>query len=234
MTEPIASPVQGPDGLHRIGARIVCGARNRRGGHCTRPPAKGRTRCKLHGGASLCGPASPAFKHGRHSRYLPPRLLESYQASVDDPNLIVLRDDLALVETRMGDLLKHLDVDGFRAQWLRARHAFDAFHQANVRGDGPAMKASLAELSAALTSGLADHVKWDQVLELVEQKRRLSETEQRRLERAHNVMTNERAMVLLARIVDVIRRHVTEPVALSAIAAEIQTLAAYRPEALPR
>lgn len=40
-----------------------CGARTPRG-PCQRYPAKGRTRCRLHGGASLRGPAHPRFVDG--------------------------------------------------------------------------------------------------------------------------------------------------------------------------
>lgn len=72
--------------LERIRAFVaqpVCGARTRarctRHGaklcpkcppaRCRRPPTPGRTRCRLHGGATPRGKASPHFRHGRDSRY---------------------------------------------------------------------------------------------------------------------------------------------------------------------
>jgi len=42
----------------------ICGAKTRRGTPCQSPPAKGKKRCRLHGGASLAGIESPSFKHG--------------------------------------------------------------------------------------------------------------------------------------------------------------------------
>lgn len=54
-----------------------CGAKLRKKDRTCRHPAgwgtdhPGVGRCRLHGGASLCGPANPAFKHGLRSRYLP-------------------------------------------------------------------------------------------------------------------------------------------------------------------
>lgn len=47
-----------------------CGARTRAGAPCRRRPAKGRRRCKLHGGATPQGPDSPHWRHGRRSRPL--------------------------------------------------------------------------------------------------------------------------------------------------------------------
>jgi hypothetical protein len=48
---------------------LRCGARTRARTPCRRPPAKGRTRCKLHGGKSLRGRSHPRFKHGRYSKF---------------------------------------------------------------------------------------------------------------------------------------------------------------------
>ena len=54
----------------------TCGAKNRKGSSCKRAPAKGRNRCKLHGGAALRGKSSPNYKHGFFSKYLGPELNE--------------------------------------------------------------------------------------------------------------------------------------------------------------
>jgi hypothetical protein len=48
----------------------VCGAKTRKGTHCQRF-GNHTGRCSKHGGKSLSGMASPRFKHGFYSRYLP-------------------------------------------------------------------------------------------------------------------------------------------------------------------
>jgi hypothetical protein len=53
-----------------------CGAKTRSGGTC-RNWAMANGRCRLHGGKSLAGPASPSFKHGRHSKWLPKEVAEN-------------------------------------------------------------------------------------------------------------------------------------------------------------
>jgi hypothetical protein len=53
-----------------VGWKSACGAKKRDGTPCRRPPLHGRTRCRLHGGATPAGIASPHFKHGRRSKYV--------------------------------------------------------------------------------------------------------------------------------------------------------------------
>ena len=47
-----------------------CGAKTRSGAACRRAPLAGRKRCRLHGGATPRGAASPDWRHGRHCRAL--------------------------------------------------------------------------------------------------------------------------------------------------------------------
>jgi len=60
--KPDRSP--GPNGW-----KSICGAKTRRGTPCKRPPVAGRTRCRLHGGATPFGMAHYNWKHGRRSKY---------------------------------------------------------------------------------------------------------------------------------------------------------------------
>lgn len=48
---------------------VTCGARNRQGEPCQKPPLEGKTRCKLHGGATPKGQRN-AVKHGIYTKTL--------------------------------------------------------------------------------------------------------------------------------------------------------------------
>lgn len=51
----------------------TCGAKTRNGGKCKSPPCRGKTRCRMHGGAKGSGAPKGnlnALKHGRYSRQL--------------------------------------------------------------------------------------------------------------------------------------------------------------------
>jgi hypothetical protein len=57
-------------------ARERCGAKNRAGAPCKRWPAKGRSRCRLHGGAT-------PIKHGLYSKDTPKTLGERIREMLD-------------------------------------------------------------------------------------------------------------------------------------------------------
>lgn len=75
-----------------------CGAKNRQGEPCKKPPLKGKARCKLHGGKSAGGKNSKTYTHGIYSSVLTANELEmqdslsSRLSSVDDEiNLVRVR-----------------------------------------------------------------------------------------------------------------------------------------------
>jgi hypothetical protein len=55
-----------------------CGARTRSGAPCKNATIGQTGRCRMHGGKSLGGIASPRYKHGRYSKYLIARLAGAY------------------------------------------------------------------------------------------------------------------------------------------------------------
>lgn len=86
----------------------ICGARTKRKGTpCTQDPMQ-NGRCRLHGGATPGGIASPHFKTGRWSKHLPAQLAEHYQAALADQDLLALREDLALLDARLAQVLGKL------------------------------------------------------------------------------------------------------------------------------
>ena len=68
-------------------------------------------RCSVHGGKSKTGKENPAFKDGRHSQFLPKGLLDRYEKFLQDPELASMREELALLDTRISLILSSLDDD---------------------------------------------------------------------------------------------------------------------------
>ena len=92
-----------------------CTAVNLKAGRrCKNMAVAGSTTCRFHGaGSPGVGRASgAAIQRGRHSRYLPRRLLETYQRGMTDPDLLELRDEIALLDTRVSQLLKEVRKQG--------------------------------------------------------------------------------------------------------------------------
>jgi hypothetical protein len=103
-----------------------CTARSKRTGQpCTQPVCRGRTKCRLHGGRSRRGLAAPAWKGGRYSKALPPDLVDAYERARTDPELLALRDELALVDARLNALLERLAEGETSTGWARVYEALE-------------------------------------------------------------------------------------------------------------
>jgi hypothetical protein len=113
----------------------ICGAKTRAGHPCRqRPMLNGR--CRMHGGATPRGVASPHFKHGRYSKALPVRLAAVYEQARTDDDLLAVRDEAALVQARIGELLTCLADDdaaeGDERIWREVLRMIDALRKASA------------------------------------------------------------------------------------------------------
>jgi hypothetical protein len=80
---------------------------------------RGRSVCLAHGGRTPRGAASPHFKTGRYSRSLPGHLLAAYERALTDPKLLSLRDEVALTDAMIAELLRQLDDDSPASKYRR-------------------------------------------------------------------------------------------------------------------
>lgn len=183
-------------------------------------------RCRLHGGKTPKGIAAGSFKHGRHSKDLPARLAQSYQEALQDPNLMALRDDIALIETRLYDLLKRVDSGESGKLWRDSQSAYKDLVKALRAQDTKEINNALFELDLLLQKGVSDYAAWDEVSKTLEQRKRLIESERKRLVESQQMITNDRLMVLIAAITDTIRRHVPDRGTLVSISGDISRLLA--------
>lgn len=204
---------------------MKCGAKNRQGEPCQRWALAGRTRCGLHGGKSLAGPSCPHFRTGKYSRYVPERLRERYETAQDDVELLSLRDELALVDARLADLLSRVDSGESGQRWTDLKKAYRAFTVAKRSEDVARMHTALARVEHLIESAVDDYQAWTEIAELLEQRRRLAESEQKRLVALQQMITATEAMAIVHRVVDIVSRHVRDRQAMSAIVVEMQALA---------
>lgn len=93
--------------------KIICGARRKKGaGICQAPPAKGKKRCRLHGGAD--GVGAPlgnrnAVKHGLYSQYLGPEDQDRW----DTIQIGTLDDEIRVTRIQISRCIRELErLDG--------------------------------------------------------------------------------------------------------------------------
>jgi hypothetical protein len=156
-----------------------------------------------HGGRSLSGPASPSYAHGKYSKFLPTRLAARYAAAERDPQLLSLQSELALTDARLADLLSRVDTADHQQRWQELGHAYDRLQVAHLSGDQSAMGEALAALGAQITAGEADFRLWNEIGKTMELRRKLAETEQKRLVTSQQMINSTEAMVLIARLTDI-------------------------------
>lgn len=89
----------------------LCNALTRRGGTCKRV-AGPNGRCYWHGGSqrSTAGVQLPPHQlTSRWANEIPARMLDKYTLAADDPDILSLHADLALVDARLAEVLKRVD-----------------------------------------------------------------------------------------------------------------------------
>jgi hypothetical protein len=163
----------------------------------------GRTLCYHHGGASLVGHALPQTTNGKYSKFIPTRLAAKYAAAERDPKLLSLQSELALVDARLADVLSRVDRGESSSHWQALQGAYRAFQEACRTGDESAMTAALEALGAPIEAAIQDYQAWAHISGLIEQRRKLAETEHKRLVTSQQMINSTEAMVLVARLTDI-------------------------------
>ncbi len=125
-----------PDSGQRICASYRrAGKLNRYGDPvCLSKPITGRTRCRIHGGASPRGIASATFAGKGFSKDMPTHLLANFVAAVQDPLRLDLTNQAALLEARMMELIGTLDTGEAGSIWKTLEASAEALAQARQDG----------------------------------------------------------------------------------------------------
>ena len=160
--------------MEKMSKKALCGAKLRKkpGRTCQKPPMVGKSRCKYHGGLSLAGTASPSYRDGRYSKYLPFGLPQKFADAMADPDWLSLEKEIKLVD------------------------------------------ATLAEVLEGLGGGMLQEYQVERITSLIEQRRKLVESEARRLKDHDHMISIEQMLgltkLLLESIQEVAGQYVTE------------------------
>jgi hypothetical protein len=202
-----------------------CTAMSKRTGEaCQNPATRGFDVCRNHGGLSLRGIAHPNFKTGLYSKLLPVRLAADYHAAKSDAKLLELRDDAALLHARIADLLSRVDTGEAGQKWKALKRAFSALMKARDVLDAAAMSAAMYDLSQIIDQGFNDFATWNEINALLEQRRKVVDSETRRLVLRKLMISTDEANVLFAAMVVAITRHVTDEATLQKLSEEFDRL----------
>lgn len=155
---------------------------------------------------------------------LPKRLLDDYQASIADPDRLVLDAEIAIIDARVNDLLQLVDTGESGRLWSELQKQWMAFQAAEAAKAKPDADQAKWRVGQLITEGMAEWTAWNDVISLIDRRRKLVESERKRLVQAQKLVTTDQALALLASLVDAVRRHVSDDAVLRAITNEYARL----------
>jgi hypothetical protein len=185
-----------------------CGAKTRKTGEPCQQWALRNGRCRFHGGKTPFGPALPQYKTGRFSKYLPERLQEYAAAALADTDLLSMRDGIALLDARLTELLQ--GTTNTAVTWKTAHAELQAFTRAETPEQA---RTHLTLLRQAIESGLTDAAKWHDIQLTLENRRKLTESEHKRLVAMQQMIPAEQAMGFATALIHLVAEHVQDPTA---------------------
>ena len=203
---------------------MQCTAHKRDGTQCKKPAVPGRNTCRLHGGLTPRGPASPKYKHGRYSKFLPARLSAMYEQSLADPEMLNLRHEIALIDARMAELLGRLEQGESMDGWAKMGELVARMKSAAMSGDTGTFQAALAEIEKVAEKGMGDYAAWNMILDSMDKRRQLVEAERRRLIAMQASLDVNQALAFAGQLIQIVSRHVADRKTLSAIIQEAERM----------
>lgn len=200
---------------------LRCAAKSKgTGERCRYAKVPGMQVCRYHGGLSKAGPANPAWKHGKHSillKTLPPNLVAAAQEVLTNPAHIEMREHLGVLNAMLVDSISRWDA-GAGELFPKLRQAWTAYRGELARG-GQANKARLQEamrdLHDLIETGFADYLARDETRAIIQDIRKVNETERKRLIDQELMMSADQVAVLVSQLVGDIRAEVADPEVLA-------------------
>lgn len=189
----------------------ICGAKQkaaaRRGElvKCSGKPMP-NGRCRMHGGNSV---GAPLTAQGRRSKYLPVRLLERVTEALDDPDLVALTADIALMDALITERTSELGENTRAELWGRAGVVIDSITEDCIY-DPDSMMHKMAELAEIVENGKGIESRIREIINLTEQKRKLADTEVKRMGVLNQFVSARELAAFTGRILEAIETTVKD------------------------
>lgn len=182
-------------------------------------------KCRMHGGGtSMIGSRNPAFKTGRHSKFLPAKLTELYEEALANPDLIEMNDHIALLEARIQDVLTGIDEGEPVPRWSDVAEHWAVIETAILSDDADTRISGMQRMHDMLDAGMKWDKTWGEVGSTMEQLRKMVDTEVKRKKELNQMIPIERVTILVGAVGDAVKRNVTNPAEIEKVYREIAML----------
>lgn len=189
-------------------------------------PAQSNGRCQWHGGR--LPPATPEAPRpsdvGKWSKALPKHLLDRYSTSAADPQYRSLRDEIALLDARIEDLLQSLGTGSSPTNWKKLSETYQRVMASLESRNADDQAHAFTDLELLIAHGNADTTNWANIQALIEQRRRLIDCEQRGDLLKQMVIDQKQVLALTDVLLEIVSHHLPDPAAQAAISAEFMQI----------
>lgn len=181
-------------------AKKRCGARNRRGEPCQQFALHGHDRCKNHigGGKRNRGENGPAYVHGKKSALLPKRFLELADRAANDPDLMSLHDEVAILDIRIAQLARNVDEGPTNRYWLELRRLRQQYATAVTEDE---QQSALVKMLAMIDAGASEADRWEEMSAMISHKAAAIKSEAQRLKTLDGFMPIDQVVLLIRAMV---------------------------------
>lgn len=193
--------------------RKLCGAKKRRSEELCRGLAMANGRCRLHGGKSLAGPASPSYKDGRSSKYqyLPPALTARVETLTGDA-IANLEESIRIQRSIETQLLEQLGTGESPDAWAMIAEVLDGLAPPETQ---------IAAIRNIVTGAVGQSSLHQRIQSIHDSQRKLTETLSKVRKEAQETYTQEQWNAMLHLVLHAAKRAITEPAALHRFIAEL-------------
>lgn len=198
---------------------------------CNNPAVNGSTKCRLHGGKSLKGQASPTYKHGKFSDYLPERLVRIYEdVQVDDEHHILNRN-IRLRETFIREKLAMIDdIPDSAETWSSLRGAVDELNKAYRNTDDGKVYGAIAKIERIIDERELYYQAVNEIQDALNEQRKDKQVISSIEFRGENAIPAKELMVFMGAMLSVINSIVSNQSEINRIHAEIDNLFSGTPQ----
>ena len=181
---------------------------------CGSPLLYPNFKCRKHGGPNsrLAGIASPTYKHGRLSKFLPKNLRSRYNVAVNDDNLLALTDEIAALQAREEELFASLSRQDGPTTAEQLFKIWEELTAARDSRDTAGMQTAMQQIGALIQEGAAEQLKWRDIVKLFHDKRALVESERRRQVELRQMVAIDEIMLFLRAVLHTVRQGVLDNV----------------------
>lgn len=186
-----------------------CMALTRDGTRCTAHKKAGSDFCPAHTNLSK---NQTDREHGRYIGYAG-EMDKVYQEGLQDKYLLHLRDEIAILDGRLKDLISQSKTGVNGQAWLMARREFEKLKRAYSSDDPMAISAAVKGMQEAFDAGKFDIDLWKDIERTMEMRRKLVETEQKYLVQSNQVIPYEAVMLMMSAAITALKSSVAKYVA---------------------